>query len=169
MNATEKQTSLKVLLGTKSLDSNWGVDDSMATIGFLYTYQPTSMPIGLAVDLYGSGNENKSSGMKTDTTIGEVNLGLRWQPQIMGPLFQPYVGAGISFAKTKLQQDDFNVKQTYEDNGTGYWLGGGVDYLFTQHWLVGVNAHYSSVDLKVNKQERDAGGLGLGLTVGYRF
>lgn len=168
-NASESDMSLKMLLGVKTLESDWGKDDSMDTIGFQITYQPTSIPVGVALDVYGSGNEEKNKGVKTETTVGEVNLGVRWQPKLLANSLAPYLGAGVSFAAAELQELNSGTKNTYEDNGTGFWVGGGVDYLFAKHWSIGIDARYSTVDVKLNGKTRDAGGVGWGATVGYHF
>ena len=141
----------------------------MDTIGFQFTYLPQSLPLGIALDLYGNGNENNTNGLKTETTIGEINLGLRWEVPIFSDSLKPFIGAGVSIASTELQTVISNTKRTYEDTSTGYWVGGGIDYIFTQHWSVGFDAHYSSIDVTLNGDNRDAGGLTLGATVGYHF
>ncbi|MGX9415982.1 outer membrane protein [Vibrio sp. WJH972] len=168
-NATDGDASFKVLLGTKSLESDWGDDDVMDTIGFQFTYLPSSMPLGVALDFYGSGSENKTNGVKTETTVGEINLGLRWQAPVLADSFMPYLGGGVSFAAAELQTVNSGSKNTYEDESTGYWVGGGVDYIVADNWSVGINAHYSSIDVKLNGNEQDAGGVTWGATVGYHF
>lgn len=166
--AADTSSSFKVMLGTKSLDAEWGKDDSMDSLGLLYSYFPSSLPVGLAVDVYGSGNESGRS-IKTETSIGEINLGLRFKsPQLVGS-FSPYVGGGVSFVNAEIEASSPGSKTTYDDTGVGYWVGGGVDYTFAKHWTLGVDVRYTSVDVTLNGQDRDAGGTGFGATLGYEF
>ena len=163
------EDSLKVLIGAKSLDAQWGENDSMDSIGIMYTLQPTSLPIGIAVDFFGSGNEKEISGITTETTVGELNLGLRWQRLTSQLGFSPYFGAGISLMSAELQEVRSGRKHTEEDTGLGYWVGAGMDYHFTPQWSVGLDAHLSSADVTLSGQEMDAGGFNWGATLGYRF
>ncbi|MGX9416179.1 outer membrane beta-barrel protein [Vibrio sp. WJH972] len=168
-NAANGNSSFKVLFGAKSLDSDWGDDDSMDTIGFQFTYLPTSSPVGIALDFYGSGNENQTNGVTTETGVAEINFGLRWQAPVLADSFIPYLGGGVSILGAELQSEQSGSKKTYEDESTGYWIGGGVDYLIADQWSVGLDAHYSSSDMTLNGEERDAGGFTWGLTAGYHF
>ncbi|MEZ8374980.1 outer membrane protein [Vibrio cyclitrophicus] len=168
-NASGNDVTIKMLLGEKSLDSNWGKNDSMDSIGLQFTYLPASVPVGVALDFYGSGNEEKTNGIKTETTVAEINLGVRWQPQLFSDSWAPYLGGGVSYAAAELQDLNSGKKSTYKDNGVGFWVGGGIDFIFTERWSIGVDARYSEVDVKLNGQTVDAGGLGFGATVGYRF
>ena len=167
--SSDSTSTIKLLLGGKSLNSKWGSDDFMNSIGFLFTYQPMSLPIGLAIDFYGNGSESNSSGIETETIIGEVNFGIRWQPVIQSSAITPYLGAGISYAEAELEYIDSGIKRKSDDSAGGYWLGGGVDYIFAERWTFGIDARFSSVDVKLNGQDRDAGGFGLGIALGYRF
>lgn len=168
-NAAEGYSSVKVLLGSKSLDSDWGNDDSMETIGFQATYQPKSLPFGIAFDFYGSGNEDEIGSNKTETTVAEINLGLRYSPTIIAGAFSPYLGGGISYAAVELTQVGSGVETKYDDTGIGYWVGGGIDYLFSDYWFIGINAQYSTADVELNNGKLDAGGFSWGATFGYRF
>ncbi|QFT11485.1 outer membrane protein [Vibrio sp. THAF190c] len=167
--SAESSSSFKVLLGNKSLASEWDENDGMDSIGFLFTYQPSTLPIGLALDLYGNGNEEKINGIKTETSVGEANIGLRWQPLATNSVFSPYLGTGISYATAELEYVESGTKYKAHDSALGYWIGGGVDYIFSEQWTIGVDAKFSKVDVKLNGKERDAGGLGLGIALGYRF
>lgn len=169
VNAAEGYFSAKMLLGSKSLDSDWEKNDSMDTIGLQSTYQPASLPLGIALDFYGNGNEEEISGHKTETTVGELNLGLRYSPIILGGAFSPYLGGGVSYAAAELEEVSSGVKTKYDDTGVGYWVGGGIEYIFTERWSIGADIHYSSVDVELNGEKRDAGGLSWAATIGYRF
>ena len=52
------------------------------------------------------------------------------------------------------------------DDGTGFWLGGGVDYMVTDAVSVGVNARFSSAD---DSDGFDIGGTHFGFSVGYHL
>ncbi|XHY20732.1 hypothetical protein ViNHUV68_14390 [Vibrio sp. NH-UV-68] len=169
VNAAGGYSSVKVLLGNKSLDSDWNKDDSMETIGLQSTYYPASLPLGIALDFYGSGNEDKINGVKVETTVGELNLGLRYSPTPIGGVVSPYLGGGLSYASAELEQMINGAKTKYEDKGVGYWIGGGIEYLFTEHWSIGADVHYSNVDVELNGEKRDAGGVSWAATIGYRF
>ncbi|USD68046.1 porin family protein [Vibrio sp. SCSIO 43136] len=162
-------SSIKLLLGKKNLNDDWGRDDSMDTIGFLSTIQPASLPVGIAIDLYGSGHEHKDAGRNALTSVAEMNIGLRWQSAVIADSLIPYFGGGLSLVYSELQAFDAGIKNTYDDTGTGYWIGGGIDYLYAEHWSFGLEARYSHVDVKLNDDKRNAGGFNWGASVGYHF
>ncbi|MEZ8826127.1 outer membrane beta-barrel protein [Vibrio amylolyticus] len=166
-NAADSQTSIKVMVGNKTLESNWGKDDSMHTFAVLSTFQPTARPFGIAFDLHGNGYENNGAGKTTESAIGEMNIGLRYQPQIASSVLTPYLGGGVSFVAVELEEINSGTKTTH--GGTGYWVGGGIDFRFYSQWSMGLDARYSSVDVELSGEKRDAGGLGWGATVGYHF
>ncbi|KJZ15632.1 hypothetical protein OA92_16460 [Marinomonas sp. SBI22] len=168
VHAADTASTFKVVIGSKSLEDKWGKDDSMDTLGLLFTYFPSSLPIGIATDIYGNGNETGNS-VKTETAAGEFNLGLRLQSPVLNKSFSPYIGAGVSFVAAEREVNNAGKKTTYDDTGVGYWVGGGIDYIFAQRWTLGIDARYTSADVKLNGQELDAGGSGFGATLGYRF
>ncbi|EJL6400947.1 porin family protein [Vibrio navarrensis] len=168
--ASDAPFVLKALLGSKSLESAWDKDDEMDTIGFQMTYFPGSTPFGIALDLYGSGNEEEQGVTKSETTVAEANLGIRWQADVFSNIsLLPYLGAGISLVEVEKEIKTSGVKTTYDDNGVGYWIGGGLDYAFSNSWSIGFDVHYSKVDVKINSKELDAGGINWALSAGYRF
>ncbi|WP_375748090.1 outer membrane protein [Vibrio sp. HN007] len=168
-NAADSQTSIKVMVGNKTLESNWGKDDSMHTFAVLSTFQSAALPFGIAFDLHGNSNENKVTGKATESAIGEMNIGLRYKPQIASSAFTPYFGGGVSFVAVELEEINSGTKTTHNGTGTGYWVGGGIDFRFYNQWSVGLDARYSSVDVELNGEKRDAGGFGWGATIGYHF
>ncbi|WP_038173756.1 MULTISPECIES: outer membrane protein [Vibrio] len=169
VNATNSQTSIKVMVGNKTLESNWGKNNSMHTFAVLSTFQPAALPFGIAFDLHGNSYENKVAGKTTESAIGEMNIGLRYQPQITSNVFTSYLGSGVSFVAVELEEINSGTKTTHDGTGTGYWVGGGIDFHFYSQWSMGLDARYSSVDVELSGEKRDAGGFGWGATLGYHF
>jgi len=167
--ASDAPFVFKTLIGSKSLESTWDKDDRMDTIGFQMTYFPAESSLGIALDLYGSGNEEQGS-TTSETTVAEANLGARWQSQVFSnQSLLPYLGAGISFVEVKKEVTASGLKTIYDDSGIGYWIGGGIDYVFYSHWSIGFDVRFSNVDVTMNNKEIDAGGMNWAASIGYRF
>lgn len=141
----------------------------MHTFAVLSTFQPTAQPFGIAFDLHGNGYESKVAGKTTELAIGEMNIGLRYQPQIASSAFTPYLGGGVSFVAFELEGVNSGTKTTHDGTGTGYWGEGGIDFRFYSQWSVGLDARYSSFNVELNGEKRDAGGFRWGATIGCHF
>jgi len=80
----------------------------------------------------------------------------------------PFVGAAVMV----LDQSDSDPVTGFDFSGTGYSIGGGIDFLVTQHGSIGVRLAYASVtwDDNINNVSADTSGTGirLGYTLYFR-
>ena len=149
--------------GRKMLaESEWGPLATQNEIGGFATVGPTSWPVHLALEAYGS----RASHDDTSATIVEVGAGAR-RIFDMGPI-RPYVGAGIDFVRADyIVVDAFDDHHVKKDRGTGYWAGGGAAFRMGKFGNVGVQFRYSSAEVGIGSRSISAGGVHAGVTVGF--
>lgn len=65
-------------LGSVSLEGkDWDSHDEMGAVGLITDFQASSAPISIAIDLIGSGDEDKSSGSIKEAYSAALHLGVR--------------------------------------------------------------------------------------------
>lgn len=119
------------------------------------------------------------------TSLGDLDLGDFWvlPPTLLaqyhlplGSNFKPYVGAGINY--TIIYNEDAaggTVTDLEVDNGFGWAMQAGVDYMLDEHWLINVDVKkiWLNLDAKVNggavRADIDLDPWIFGFGVGYRF
>ncbi len=123
------------------------------------------------------------SSTKHDVSAGNVDLGSVWvlPPTLTAQYhfrnstpFKPYVGAGINYTIFYGENDPAGMKVKY-DNGFGYALQAGVDYMLDEHWMLNLDVKkiYLDTDVSVNNgaitADVDLNPWVFGVGVGYRF
>lgn len=155
-----------LLLGEKQLDKqDWQPHETQGSVGLLIDLRPQSSPVALAVDMFGSGDEEQVDGGKQESASAELHLGARYYlPE--SSRFTPYAGAGLALVSVeqKLAQ-----KEREEDGGLGWWAGVGVRYRITEHVDLGADLRYSRANVTLDGDELQAGGRNLALGVGYHW
>lgn len=153
--------NINLFYGEKTLDSDWGVWDTQREYGLLIDTRGEGWPVSIAIDLFGS--EDKESGITARTY--EVDLGLRKVFNFTGPL-HPYIGGGVAII-----QADLDVPGTViDDQGNGYWYGGGVFVTLGGSLNLGVDLRRSQADVDFGTSNSvNAGGDHVGVTLGFHF
>ncbi|EJL6568515.1 outer membrane protein [Vibrio navarrensis] len=160
----------KTLIGSKSVESSWEKDDPIDSIGFQFNYFPSIKTVGITADLYFSSNINNTTNSNSETSVVEANIGARWYSQKFSNLhLMPYLGAGISFAEVENIIELSGLKSTYNDSGVGYWIDSGVDYELFNNFYVGFDIRYSKIDLTINSQENNFGGMNYLASIAFCF
>lgn len=155
-----------LLLGSKQLDKqDWRPYDDQDSVGFLIDLRPQSSPVALALDLFGSGHEERVNGSDQETASGELHLGARYYLPT-GSRFTPYVGAGLALVSVEQKLAGHDRE---EDGGMGWWAGVGVRYQMTDHMDLGVDLRCSRADVTLDGEDLQAGGRNLALGVGYHW
>lgn len=162
------QTKSRLLLGTNSLESDWGIHDEQGVIGFITDIKGQHWPLAVAVDAFGAGNESKRDGRNNEAYVASIHLGARLQWDGPGHWAQPYIGGGIALANAETKPDKT------DDSGIGYWLGVGADIPLNERFSLGLDLRYSEVDVDLDNATfssttLNAGGTQFGLTLGYRW
>lgn len=161
-----------VYLGQKQLDdTDWARHDAQSTIAMVLDVKPSQWPVSIALDLFGTGDEAKQDGVKHEAYTAEAHLGLRkvFQLPIENCKFRPYVGAGIALVHAEAKSRRDSQTTSDDDADHGYWLGVGTYFRATEHVNLGVDVRYSKAKLTLLDTERDAGGVNIGVGVGYHW
>lgn len=162
--AEDWTSNVRLSLGGKHLkSSDWKDKDEHSSIGLIMDFKPSSWPVAIAVDMFGTG-EHKSDNTNNNYT-SEIHLGGRFSKGFMQDRIQPYVGAGLAggYAVIETQAKD------YEGQGAGGWVGLGVDFKVYNNIKLGLDARYSSVKASILGKKRNIGGTNVGVTLGYQF
>ena len=161
------------LLGAKALEkTEWEPAEEQAEFGAEADFRKRDWPVSLAIDLLGAAGEGRvytSLGeAKFESETSEFSLGIRkvWDG---APHVRPYIGAGITLAKATARLSLAGITLEDSDNGTGYWLGGGVYWTLSESFNIGLELRSSSAKANLFGQEVKAGGGHFGLLLGYHW
>jgi outer membrane protein len=92
----------------------------------------------------------------------------------LGEKFKPYVGAGVNYTVVYGEDASANYSSLEVDNGFGWGLQIGVDYMLDEHWAINADVKklWLNVDATVNNTVRadiDVDPWIFGVGIGYRF
>jgi len=163
--ADDYDGNVRLALGQKRLDKEWGILDRQNEIGMIFDIKKSSWPVSIAFDVFFSGEDKNINGTEKGSS-SEQHLGVRKIWTINDSKFHPYLGAGVAFI-----QADYEVVGSEKDggNGVGGWIGTGVDWHLSSKMSLGVDIRYSTADVTIFNDDVDAGGLHTFLTLGYRW
>lgn len=162
-------------IGFKALDEDdWEPIEGQFQFGTLFDITPPGWPVSLAADLMlstGYEEDEIVNGLLADiegSTL-EIDLGVR-KIFMAGGGFRPYIGAGLSFISAWYEIDYVSIPSVDDDDsGAGVWLGGGFYGDVSNHVYVGCDIRYSTAEVELFGEDKDAGGFQLGATVGYHW
>ena len=190
--AVYAETNLNFVLGGKFLDSDdWPVGDSQGALSFLSTFGPRSWPVQVAIDVVASGSAEDSfvisrpgieiRGDEVLQNTTELDVGVRkiWR---LGRQ-RPFVGGGLAviwggqdravFQPPYLDHDDQWILPAgvvivrEEDQAPGVWVDGGIFWRLGKKFNIGLEARLSRAKLKLSGRDVQAGGVSLGLILGW--
>jgi len=170
--------NINVFLGGKGLDDNDWMADAHSEGGVLIDFGGESWPVSLAVDVLGSrGDYNgyvyfpKSNAIKyyeEDVETSELNLGVRHYWNGLGKM-HPYVGGGVAFVHLDATGKVDGVTTLRDSgDGTGLWVGGGIQWRFDQFNL-GFSVRASAAEVSLDTGDYQGGGGHTGLLLGYHW
>jgi hypothetical protein len=175
--------------GIKMLkESDWGHFDDQGGVGVMADFKRASWPISMSANLLYS---RDSSSDYHDNEIGdtyyytyyaeeastaELNLGVKkiWAP---ADRFNFYVGGGLAVIYGEMEITRANNlsagtywdRDTEDDAGLGGWGAVGCYVTFASHLNIGVDLRYSSAEIDLYDKDIDAGGVHVGLLMGYAW
>ncbi|CDT33696.1 exported hypothetical protein [Vibrio coralliirubri] len=160
---------VKILIGGKQLDSSWGLNRTMDSFGLKYSYFPMSSPLAITVDWIGHSSSDSLSTGKSDSYISDFNFGLKVQPYVITRNLRPFIGGGLSIVSAEIDYLSSDSISKHKDVALGYWVGGGADYIVSDHWILGIDSRYVVAETDVSGKDKKLGGFGWGITLGYIF
>lgn len=167
--AAEWSGNVSGYLGQKTLDdSDWPDHDEHGSIGLLLDIQRRNWPVSIALDFFGTGDEDKSGGDKHEVYSAETHLGVRKVFELKNTPIAPYISAGAAFVYVE-EENSAASPQKQDDSSTGAWVGAGFYARLTDYVQMGVDVRYSEAEVTVFDDDRKAGGLHAGVTAGYHW
>lgn len=172
VNAADWTGNIGGYLGQKSLENNdWAEHDKQGSVGILFDIKQQHWPVSIAIDVFGSGNEDEDGDSKDNAYTAEAHIGVRkvFELPIEDCKLRPYIGAGVALGYAEVETINDNVAVSDDDTGNGYWVGVGTYFKVTENFNLGLDVRYSKTDLELSDSTRDAGGLNASLGVGYHW
>jgi hypothetical protein len=180
------------VLGGKLLDSDdWPVGDSQGSLAFLSTFGPQSWPVQVAIDVVGSSAVEDSfnisrpgieiRGEEVVQSTFEFDVGVRkvWR---LGRA-RPFVGGGLAIIQAQQERaiffpppfdDEGNellprppVIVSDSDESPGGWVDGGIFWRLGKRFNLGLEARFSAAQVKLSGRDVQAGGVSVGLILGW--
>ncbi len=176
VSAQEWTGNFNAFLGQKSLNDKdyWQPAEEQGEFGIEIDFRQRDWPINIAIDLMGASGEgdffDSVNGTidKFKSRTSEFNIGIRkiWD----GTPVRPFIGGGVSFMHAEAEVEVPGLGSfTDTDDGTGFWVGGGVYFTFNYNFNLGFELKYSKADVTLENVNTDAGGTHFGLLVGYHW
>lgn len=171
--------NVNAFLGQKTLEEeDWEPLDKQSEFGVLVDFKQQDWPISIAIDVLGSVDKATVVGVDIggsplfDADLEgytfELDIGARKIWEVSGSSIRPYIGGGLALVHAEIHATDV-ISVVEDDNGTGFWLGGGVYWTLSQHFNLGLDARYTKAEVTLYDIDTEAGGVHLGLILGYHW
>lgn len=147
--------------------------DEQPQFGLLLDFKKENWPVSLAIDYLSSKDDVtefdpiSALNWTFELSTTELDVGLRKIFDGPGSQIKPYVGGGAAYISAESEITNGFWTETWDDNGIGFWLNGGVYWTLGQGFNIGVDLRYSSAD--VGEEDADAGGTHVGLLLGFHW
>ncbi|SPD74718.1 conserved exported hypothetical protein [uncultured Desulfobacterium sp.] len=181
--------NINSFIGAKMLDDeDWGKYDNQFEFGIMGDIKGEEWPFSLAANiLYSSESESDYDDTwhhhdysytyyAEDASTTEFNLGIKkifplpysWNIYIAGGGAAIYGSVEVT---REIYIDDGDYwdwdSDTEDDIGFGYWGSAGIYKTLWKHLNIGLDIRYSSAEVELYDVDREAGGLHVGLILGY--
>jgi opacity protein-like surface antigen len=163
--------NLSGYLGQKSLDDNdWGTQDGQDASGVTFDFKKQSWPVSIVVGLVASGDVEENGALKTEAYTIENRIGVRKYFESETSSFSPYIGGGLALVSAGIRNKNGDViTSKNDDDATGAWVGAGLNYAVSDHFIVGFDVTYTEAEVTLFNVDRKAGGMHSGITAGYHW
>jgi opacity protein-like surface antigen len=173
------KNSFNFFIGHKSIDDLEDIDlDSQVDFGIEMSFAGDDWPVAIAVDLLGSSASEDVSipsyyyygsyDVDVESTNWELDFGVRKTWEFASPV-RPYFGGGIALGRGELEVDFDGLSASDDENGIGYWIGGGVYWKIGNSFNLGLNLRHSKIDVEIEGDDLDIGGTHVGLVLGWGY
>ena len=158
--------NVNFFLGQKYLkESDWEPVEDQPEFGAEISFGGESWPVLIAVDVFGSTNEETISGIDIEGSTAEIGVGVRriWEPGRT----RPYIGGGLALVVAEFEGRFSGVTLSEDDTGIGAWVGGGVFWRLGSRFNLGIAARYSKAEVTIFGVDAEAGGTHVGILLGW--
>ena len=185
-NAEEWSANANGFVGVKLLDEDdWGQFDDQFELGASADFKQKHWPFSLTAALSYSGDSDSdyddtwNDDRYRYTYYGEraytveLNLGIKKIWEFVPTWKISFAGGGtILYGAVETTWEDnlagyYRDTEEEDDVGFGYWGAVAVYTTIFSHLNVGVDVRYSKAEIKLYNKDREAGGIHIGLMVGY--
>ena len=162
--------NVSAVLGQKTLDDkDWPQHDEHGSIGVMTDFKKKNWPLSIAVDFFGTGDEDDHGDSKHEGYTSDIHLGARKVFDLASSSFKPYIGAGLALVYAEETNNEGFVSRSDDDQSTGYWVGTGAYVQVSEHINVGADLRYSEAEVSLFNENREAGGVNFGVSAGYHW
>lgn len=155
-------------LGAKHLDEDdWEPVENQGAFGVLFDIRGRDWPISLAANLIGSGEVDEDGPVDTTGSTSELQLGVKKIWDFPGK-FHLGLGGGLAIVSAAIEVDGPGPSTDDDDSGLGAWLS--LDPYWTfGHFNLGPHIAISAAEVTLFGDDKKAGGLHVGLALGYHW
>ena len=123
-------------------DEGWGDLENQPVVGIEFEFRPPQSGLGFEVGAQVSADfENNVGGAAVDLLglLGEIYAGPRYTFDVIGAPIHPYIGAGVTLARARLEVFVGNTESTAYDTALAGYGHAGLMYEATQHLDIGID------------------------------
>lgn len=159
-----------LMLGSKQIrEHDWAKDDEHGAIALLTDFRQENWPVSIAVDLVGTGSEEKIAGNKHETYTAEIHVGVRKVFDFEDCRIHPYFGGGLALINGEQKDRVSGINRSDEDSTTGGWIGVGAYVDVTPSFTLGLDVRHSRGEVTLFDRDVDTSGTLAGITAGYHW
>jgi len=166
--------NINFLIGQKWLDeTDWEPLDEQFELGLQYDFRPVEWPVNLAIDVLYSWDDATLydpwlGSIEVEARTLEINPGVRkiWE---LPSNIHPFIGGGPAFIWVDGEGSSQGVTLSDDDWGFGVWLCGGAYVTLMEMLNLGLQVRYSWAEIELLGVEGEAGGLHLGVLMGFHW
>jgi hypothetical protein len=155
-------------LGAKFLDEDdWSPVENQGAIGAMFDIRGRNWPISIAVNAVFSSDEDEEGAVDSTGGTAELQLGVKkiWD---FPAKFHLAVSGGLAIVSAAVEVDTGVAKTDDDDSAVGGWLA--VDPYWTfGSFNLGPHIALSSAEVTIFGEDIQAGGLHLGVVMGYHW
>jgi opacity protein-like surface antigen len=167
--SAEPLGSVDLVLGQKWLDADdWDPVDEHVEVGVSTSWRKHSWPIAIAADLVRS--EDDATLEQVIDVRGETwELALGARKRWGRGRTHPLAGGGLALVRAEYEVQSLGESVEDSDDGTGFWLEGGVVWDLPRGLEIGLDLRYSRAEVTIGGENGEAGGAHLALLFGWHF
>ena len=170
--------NINALIGQREMDESFSDTEDIQEqdmLGLMMDWGAEGWPVNIALDIVDSSKDTNDNefNVNVDGSTLAIDGGVRWY-FVKNRSWEPYVGGGVAYISGKVDTSGENNDLEFDDSTVGYWLNGGIKWVIGEHFNLGGDVRWEKAELDVeddlgNPTNVEAGGLGYGLLLGYRW